>query len=292
MADPATSSNFDVSEIIEAIRAVIETGSKTPIATILSVIILVSAVGFFLFRRDVSHYRALVFLVIAVMAGFILFDLSIDSNPPDTLGQEIIGDDSFVAHPEANRSERYLPTKVYGRGVYIGMSEAQLRDVREWLPASKLELNYSSFGSARIDQTLLAIRTDIQVDGLNGIEVTYAFNDGKLAAASSTFQCSARDHCIDVCREAEKILSEAFSPDSVMPRWQGNRTTEDRRSSSMVIETTSSTAERRSGDTIAWIARYYQSRYIRGTNSGEGSFDAFVSCGTRAYLFDNMLDKS
>lgn len=292
MATLEATSNFNLSEVVEAIRAIIETGSETPIAAILTVIILVSALGFFLFRQDVSHYRAFVFLVISAMAGFILFNLTIKSFHSDDLSQENLNEKSFEVNSEPDIDEDYLPAEIYGRKVYFGMSETQLRAVRDWLPENKLELKYRSFGGARIDESLLAIRTDIQVEGFNGIELTYAFNDAKLTAASSTFQCSIYDYCLTECREAEDILSRSFSPDKVLPNWQQYKSTEDRRSQYMVIERTSSIAERRAGNFIAYIIRYNDARYIRGTNSGTNSYDGFVSCGVRAYLFEDVLDKS
>lgn len=199
-----------ISSILQTTGDFLIKTKENPAAAIFAVAILLSLLGYLLFKADKSHYRAMVFLIVAVMGAFIMF-----VNYEATGGTP-----SRQQRVELVRVD--LPSVPYGEGLWLGMSEEELRNNATRVSQLKKPKSPKPLGNyviGRVD--LLEGRSTEPLDRLSSMR--YAMKEGHLVGVHVSYNCLGlfeEGGCEERCDELEDISENGFSPERISPQWE------------------------------------------------------------------------
>lgn len=263
---------MDEFPIFQTIPDIIAEGGKNQLAALLTIVILVSLLGYFLFKADKSHYRALVFVAVVAMGGFIVFAQSSTTSEraetPIAYDSPEPSSDAPLIQPEAPVDSRIRLPAIYDDDVRLGMSQ---QEVRQAVP----DLRYDGMSRSFAEYRGFAIYKDLQAYdaapiSFSGGSVTkrFLFIDETLVAVNLRYDCE-QGSCDDQCQAVQQKLLPFFSIDGVGAVFSNWR--------------------RPKGD-------YEPSGYVKDAiHSGPQAvsyailYDNGPACGIRTYIFDPGL---
>ncbi len=208
-----------IAGILDSLARVIDVGGKGAVPAVVTFIIVLSLLGYLLFRSDRSAYKSMVFVFVGAVSVFVTYALLVGAEDGSQVPPKPISDvdPDAAAVASVGKVRTYVLNAVYGPNVYFGMSEAELRSAVLGLPKGMRIRNFDKVGSFTIGKSFETITWDRN----GGLDVRYGFFDDKLAYVKSWYTCtygSGKD-CTQICDAALDEMEKAFSVDGVYPPW-------------------------------------------------------------------------